>query len=225
MLRTIRIPALAALLGISVLAVTPAAAAPISPSDCAAQSGTLAVRAVAVSPGTTITLFQTWDGTFQGQGTVEVYCRAANYASLGEISGAQVKMTINPTAPGVTADMFTISGLNGVGVTNVSSSTPGNPVLIGPFTGTASFLITGKNTLLAPGISAEDVAVDFQVVTQAWGAPLTDPNTGRTLQPGNFGDIIAQTPELDSLALFGTGALGMLGYGLTRLRAARRHES
>jgi hypothetical protein len=225
MLRTFRIPALTALLGASVLAVTPAAAAPISPTDCAAQSGTLAVRAVAVSPGTTITLFQTWDGTFQGQGTVEVYCRAANYANLGEIEGAQVKMTISPTAPGVTASMFQISGVNGVGVTDVNSATPGNPVLIGPFTGTATFLVTGQSTLLGPGISAEDVAIDFQVVTQAWGEPLKDPLTGGIRQPGNFGDIVAQTPELDSLALFGTGAMGMLGYGLTRLRATRRRES
>ncbi len=225
MFRSFRIPAFAAALGAAFLAVTPAAAAPISASDCATQSGTLAVRAVAVSPGTTITLFQTWDGTFQGQGTVEVYCRAANYANLGEIQDAEVKMTISPTAPGLTASMFQISGVNGVGITNVSPSTPGNPVLIGPFTGSASFLITGQNTLLAPGISAEDVAVDFQVVTEAWGEPLKDPLTGGIRQPGNFGDIVAQTPELDSLALFGTGAMGIFGYGLTRLRAARRRES
>jgi hypothetical protein len=41
------------------------------------------------------------------------------------------------------------------------------------------------------------------------------------LRPGTFGDVIASTPELDSLALFGTGMLGMLGYGMTRLRARR----
>jgi hypothetical protein len=121
--------------------------------------------------------------------------------------------------------MFKITGVNGVGVTNVNPATPGNPVRIGPFNGQATFLITSPSTLLAPGIAAEDVAVDFQVVTQAWGAPLKDPGTGRIVQPGTFGDILAQTPELDSLALFGTGAVGMLGYGLTRLRAARRRES
>ena len=37
-----------------------------------------------------------------------------------------------------------------------------------------------------------------------------------------YGDVIAQTPELDSLALFGTGALGMASYALTRFRARRR---
>ena len=38
---------------------------------------------------------------------------------------------------------------------------------------------------------------------------------------------LAPTPELDSIALFGTGAIGMAGYALTRMRAARgrREES
>lgn len=35
------------------------------------------------------------------------------------------------------------------------------------------------------------------------------------------GNVWAQTPELGSLALFGTGAAGMAGYALTRLRARR----
>ena len=33
------------------------------------------------------------------------------------------------------------------------------------------------------------------------------------------------TPELDSLALFGTGAAGMVGYALMRLRAGRRRDN
>jgi len=35
---------------------------------------------------------------------------------------------------------------------------------------------------------------------------------------------LAATPELDSLLLFGSGAAGLAGYGLMRLRAARRHD-
>jgi hypothetical protein len=226
MRKNFRIPALIALLGGTVLAATPAAAAPITAADCAAQSGTVSVRAVAIAPGATITLFQTWDGTFQGEGSLQVYCRDAHtFGNLGDITDAQVKITINPATPGVTPDMFKITGVNGVGVANVNGATPGNPVQIGPFTGQAGFLITSPANLLAPGIAAEDVGVDFQVVTQAWGAPLKDPINGRILGPFAGGDIVAQTPELDSLALFGTGALGMLGYGLTRVRAARRSRS
>ena len=37
----------------------------------------------------------------------------------------------------------------------------------------------------------------------------------------------SRTPELDSIALFGTGAMGMIGYAMMRMRAARgrREES
>jgi hypothetical protein len=34
----------------------------------------------------------------------------------------------------------------------------------------------------------------------------------------------SETPELSSIALFGTGAVGMASYGLLRLRAARRRR-
>jgi hypothetical protein len=33
---------------------------------------------------------------------------------------------------------------------------------------------------------------------------------------------VSATPELDSVLLFGAGGLGMAGYALTRIRAARR---
>jgi hypothetical protein len=36
---------------------------------------------------------------------------------------------------------------------------------------------------------------------------------------------VAATPELDSLALFGTGASVMVGYALMRLRAGRRQDN
>jgi hypothetical protein len=36
------------------------------------------------------------------------------------------------------------------------------------------------------------------------------------------GFVFAQTPELDSIALFGSGALSMVGYALLRARARRR---
>jgi hypothetical protein len=41
---------------------------------------------------------------------------------------------------------------------------------------------------------------------------------------GNGGPEISATPELDSIALFGTGAAGMAGYALMRLRAGRRQD-
>ncbi len=41
---------------------------------------------------------------------------------------------------------------------------------------------------------------------------------------GNNPPSVAATPELDSLALFGTGAAGMVGYVLMRVRARRRQD-
>ena len=43
---------------------------------------------------------------------------------------------------------------------------------------------------------------------------------------GNGGNspVLNATPELDSLALFGAGAAGMVGYALLRLRAVRRRQ-
>ena len=44
-------------------------------------------------------------------------------------------------------------------------------------------------------------------------------NQNNNKQNANNPPASAATPELDSLALFGTGALGLIGYGLTRRRA------
>jgi hypothetical protein len=41
---------------------------------------------------------------------------------------------------------------------------------------------------------------------------------------GNSPPTLSATPELNSLALFGTSAAGMAGYALLRLRAARRQN-
>jgi hypothetical protein len=48
---------------------------------------------------------------------------------------------------------------------------------------------------------------------------------GHAKDDGNISPpAFAATPELDSLALFATGAAGMVGYGLMRIRAGRRQD-
>ena len=200
-----------ALLGGTLLSTQAASAATIAAADCQAQSGTYAVRAVAINHGDTITLFQTGsDGHFEGQGSVEVYCRKGS-TNFGEIQDAQVRVTVTPES-GVTSP-FTVQALNGVPTSGV------NPVIVGPFTGTVDFLISAPNSLLAPGQVSANVATQIELVTAAWGAPLIDPKTDRTIAPHRSGDINAQTPELDSLPLFATGALGLLSYVGLRRRA------
>lgn len=41
---------------------------------------------------------------------------------------------------------------------------------------------------------------------------------------GNNPPIVSATPELDSLTLFGAGAVAMAGYALMRVRAGRRRQ-
>ncbi len=203
-----------ALFGGAVLGSLPASAATITSTDCAAQAGTSAVRAVSISQGDTIQLNQTGaDGHFEGQGTVEVFCRKRGTGeNLGDISDSQVRITVTPES-GITTP-FTISVMGSV------PTSGNNPALIGPFTGSFDFVITAPSTLLDPGVVSADVATHIEVVTQAWGAGLTDGSA--TLRPGTFGDVVASTPELDSLPLFATGALGLLGYASLRRRARNK---
>ena len=198
-----------ALFGGAVLGSLPASAATITAADCATQSGNYAVKAVRIDGGETITLSQTGaDGHFEGAGTAEVYCRKGN-DNLGDITDAQVRITVTSDS----GAPFIVEGLNGVPTSGT------NPAVLGPFTGTVDFAITAPSSLLPPGTVAAEVGTHVEVVTQAWGAPLINPQTGNTLQPRAAGDIVAQTPELDSLPLFASGALGLLSYAGLRRRA------
>jgi hypothetical protein len=201
-----------ALLGGALLGSLPASAATITAADCAAQAGQSAVRAVSISQGDTIQLNQTGsDGHFEGQGTVQVFCRKRGTGeNLGDISDARVQITVTPESS--VSATFTIAPQGGV------PSTGANPAVIGPFTGAFDFVITAPSSLLEPGVVTAAVATHIEVVTQAWGGGLID-TSGATLHPGTFGDVVAQTPELDSLPLFATGALGLLSYAGLRRRA------
>ena|SRR5579864_6549814 len=68
----------------------------------------------------------------------------------------------------------------------------------------------------------------FQNATGGGTLGFTQPNDW-TLNAGTgssfFGTGLSSTPELDSLALLGVGALGLGGYALTALRARKRRGS
>jgi hypothetical protein len=196
-----------------------ASAASISAADCASQSGRLAVRAVAISQGDTITLQATPpDGKYVGQASAQVFCQAGapTFANLGDIPNAQISVQITPDAgSGLNASQFTVEGV-GVPVTGT------NPATLGPFTGSAVFNIVGASNILPPGTASAHVGVQIETVTGAWGGPLLS-GSGGVLKPGTFGDVLAQTPELDSLALFASGVAGLIGYATLR-RRARNHD-
>ena len=49
-------------------------------------------------------------------------------------------------------------------------------------------------------------------------------NGGNGIGDGTNPPAISATPEMDSIVLFGTGAAGIAGYMLLRLRAGRRQD-
>src|SRR5205823_11434573 len=101
---------------------------------------------------------------------------------------------------------FSISGA-GVPYPGTNSAT------IGPFDGTTTFTIYSPRRDLF--WNPQPLAVHAEVLQTTWGAPFTGT---RAL----LGDIYAETPELGSIALFGSGAMGAIGYALLRRRAAHR---
>lgn len=52
----------------------------------------------------------------------------------------------------------------------------------------------------------------------------TNGNRGTNGNGGNSPPALSATPELDSLVLFGSGAVAIAGYALMRVRARRRQD-
>jgi hypothetical protein len=86
---------------------------------------------------------------------------------------------------------------------------------------------------LDPNSTFAFVGREAVILTSAYGGSLlTGTGTTSSGQPTNTYSgapafspgVWAQTPELDSIALFGSGALGLVGYGLMRLRASRKRD-
>jgi hypothetical protein len=71
------------------------------------------------------------------------------------------------------------------------------------------FALTASSTAAAPGGQGN-----------GGGRGGTNGNGGNSNPPS-----VAATPELDSLMLFGSGALGMVGYALMRRRAGRGRDN
>jgi hypothetical protein len=94
--------------------------------------------------------------------------------------------------------------------------------------GDAHFLLRLTSTdpdfgvLTAPDGGTQIIGAEIQ---EATGTGI-DPSTGGLydIDWSVKGSIFAATPELDSLALFGSGALGLVGYGMMRIRARRKND-
>jgi hypothetical protein len=179
------------------------------------------------------------DGSFSGTFQVQVVCSTGPTL----VTNAQVGIcSVIPTDPTASSSLrVSAVGFDPTGV-NPSVNTPpetancsidSNGVVTGqaanvnlPY-GIANVTITSSDPLPANTDFAW-VGREGVIVTSAYGQSLqvgsTSTTTTYSTTPAFSPGIWAQTPELDSLLLFGSGAAGMAGYAIMRLRASRRRE-
>lgn len=191
-----RLSVVAGLLALGVLTAMPASAQ----AACQNSTGVL-VEFLGVGTSNTIIMEQV-GGSFQGDVRVRVYCG---------LDGALI--------PNATVSLTTTVPNSQVlqGSTWQAATSPSAVVISLP-TGESTITLRSSDPNLT-GWKAR-VGTNTVTVTGAYGMVISP-----TDYPTATGAIWAQTPELSSVALFGSGALGMAGYALTRMRAARRPRS
>jgi hypothetical protein len=131
---------------------------------------------------------------------------------------------------------LTVSGLSSASVASHIHQAPTGvagpivvPLPLGAGAGLTSFTASGSSVAPNAGFNVADIAANpsaFYVnvhSTQFPGGEIRGQLTGCT-QTGGGGGGVGPTPELSSVALFGSGALGLVGYAAVRLRRRRRPQ-
>jgi hypothetical protein len=168
-------------------------------SACDASPGNILVEFLGVGTSNTI-LAQGADGSYQGNVLVHVYC------GLDGSPVTNAVVSIYSNVPG--SAVYDPS----TGTWN-DATNPSSPVSINVPTGDQQIALRTDDPNLT-GWKAR-VGADTVNVVQAFGQTVS----GTDGYPVAQGGIWAQTPELDSLSLFGSGAAGLVGYLLLRRRA------
>jgi hypothetical protein len=220
-----------ALLGVSaglgmtaamLLSAAPAFAAPTDPltrAQCAAlavgggETGRLGIR-----PGQDAVLTADGGGFFVSEeNVVHVFCtNSSGNVDAGFITDVSVTVTAvdNQPPPGTTFEVAPALG------GPWSPGTTGFTAAVNPANGNVSFFIRSNSPEVTGATVAITVGQHTETTTACTGTPgCTVFNGGPiTVVPG-------ATPELSSVALFGSGALGMAGFAFARLRAKRREQN
>jgi hypothetical protein len=139
--------------------------------------------------------------------------------ALATATAVPASGTSEPPAPTPTSDSPTATAVPASGTSEPPAPTPTSDspsATAVPASGTPDPLVpTATPNLATPTATAI-------ALTGSISPPVT--GTGGLVVGGNVGiPNPAQTPELGSLALFGTGAAGLAGYMLVRLRNKRPH--
>jgi hypothetical protein len=185
------------LLAMGLVSAAPASAQQVATScDQSNESLGLAVEPA----GTKVTVTAQADGTFTGSLFIRVYCwDFVNDVDLGNVPNAQVSITTS-------ALRTTFDG---------EPATDTQGALINLPTGSASIPVVTTDPALS-GLAFGQIGFNTVVDTMAFGTPVSTSD-----QFTWTGKIFAQTPELDSLVLFGSGGASLAGYLLLRRRSRR----
>jgi hypothetical protein len=199
--KQLRLAAGLGLVGMALISAIPAsAAATTTTADCQAGGGAVRISgqdvALSAGPGA-------GGVPFTGDGQFSITCVGGSH-NTALVTDKSLELTATSTAsvPGGGTPSFILSGAD--------IATAGNPVI-------TNVLTSGTTT-----IHVESDTPDLNLIVQTPDSGvglLSQVVTGSARSVTNL--IFAQTPELDSIALFGTGAVGMIGYAMMRMRAAR----
>lgn len=211
LLQRVRLAASLSVFALAVLSAAPASAQSTSTNACTTSGGQVSVQFLQIGGGNGQIVAQP-DGSFVGPLGVRVYCSLDD----GDIPNVQVALLTSVPRTRINGQPASCANTYTGPATNIYIPDPTcAPVRVSLPTGRGTVSVSSNN----PGLQSWEwfarVGFDQVTVLSANGQDVKG-------LPNLTGGIWAQTPELDSIALFGTGALGMAGYGLMRLRLLRR---
>ena len=171
-----------------------------APNNCGAPSMATGVQFLTLQSASNLTLFAQSDGSFTADVRVRVFCTDGG-VDIGEVIGSRIQI-------GTTVPNTTVNGLTATSPAAAAIDVP---------TGITTLHLRSTD----PGLSATQwfarVGSDTVTISLAFDQSVSSGDS-----PVQIGRVFAQTPELDSLMLFGAGATGFAVYALTRRRARRR---
>jgi hypothetical protein len=198
---------------LSVMAVTPAMAAPVTCPDGRVPAFESPDITLVPEPDSGFTI---WSSSV----SVIAYCEDVTHPEDFSIPLAGIDVSAvslwNTSGIGDLEMSISNDGSAPFVATPVGVTTIDTTGIVSDAAGHATFIMRAESAshpfLGGPDGTPELIGMHFDV----------DAPTGGTVVLPDEGLIFAETPELDSLVLFGTGAAGMAGYAMMRLRARRR---
>jgi hypothetical protein len=195
---------------------------------------TPAAATPAVCPGGRVAAFEAPDVTLAPEPNSSFTVWSSPVTVLAFCEDLNHPEDVSVPLGGATVSAVSLFNSSGIADLTISVSTDGN----GGFVATPP----GVTTIMTSGITSDSAgnatfimraqSTNSSFLGNSDGTPkligmhfdinLPDMKSTSIVLPDE-GFVFAQTPELDSVVLFGSGALGLAGYALVRMRARRRN--